>query len=225
MDSARPLRDVFADLTGGGNAAGDPEALLRDQGHPGLPDHLVAEAVVNYAETAPPEVAEHLAPYVTAHSAVGAVETTADEPPAEWLDLLGTAPAGPGLADEPADIDYLAPSPDELDEAADLGPDPGLGLDFGTGAELVPAVATDAEDLAHHAGAEDPGADDLAHGHAGAEGLGGGVELPGDGAGVDILADHGDLGEGGDMAGWVAAEEAGEPDTDDEPGPDDEPLG
>ena len=213
MDSARPLRDVFADLTGNGAAAGDPEAQLRDQGHPGLPDHLVAEAVVSYAETAPAEVAEHLAPYVTAHSAVGAGETTGDEPPAGWLDLLGTAPAGPGLADEPADIDYLAPSPDELDEAAGLGPDPGLGLDFGadfgTGAELVPAAGTGAEDLAG----------------AAPEGAGGGVEVPGDGGVVDILADQGDLGEGGDMAGWVAAEEAGEPAAEDEPGPDGEPLG
>jgi len=222
MDSARPLRDVFADLTGGGTAAGDPEALLRDQGHPGLPDHLVAEAVVNYAETAPVEVAEHLAPYVTAHSAVGAGEplggeTPGDEPPAGWLDLLGTAPAGPGLADEPADLDYLAPSPDELDEAADLGPDPGFGLDFGadfgTGAELVPAVDAGAEHVAG-AGPDGPGAEDL---------VGAGVEGPG---GVeDIPADQGDLGESGDMADWAAAEEAGEPDTEDEPGPDGEPLG
>ncbi|RSM61669.1 hypothetical protein DMB66_24470 [Actinoplanes sp. ATCC 53533] len=207
MDSARPLRDVFADLTGNGAAAGDPEALLRDQGHPGLPDHLVAEAVVSYAETAPAEVAEHLAPYVTAHSVVGAGEPAGDEPPAGWLDLLGTAPAGPGLADEPADIDYLAPSPDELDDATDLGPDPGFGLDFGTGAELVPAVDAGA-------GPEGPGAEDL---------VGAGVEGPG---GVeDIPADQGDLGESGDMAVWVAAEEAGEPATEDEPGPDGEPLG
>lgn len=137
MDSARPLRDVFADLTGAGNAAGDPEALLRDQGHPELPEHLVAEAVVSYAETAPAEVAEHLAPYVTAHSAVGAGEAPGDEPAVGWLDLLGTAPVGAGpdaelaagpAADAPADLDSLAPAPDGLEAAAGIGTE---GIDAG----------------------------------------------------------------------------------------------
>ena len=117
MAPARPLRDVFADLIGDPSAADDPAALLRDQGHPGLPDHLVAEAVVSYADTAPVEVAEHLAPYVTAHSAVGADPVPGDEPPAGWLDLLGTAP---DVVRRPADIDDLAPAPDEFDDAAGL---------------------------------------------------------------------------------------------------------
>ncbi|MEV6303146.1 hypothetical protein AB0M02_27300 [Actinoplanes sp. NPDC051861] len=119
MDSARPLRDVFADLTGSGSAGGDPAELLRDQGHPGLPDDLVAEAVVSYADTAPAEVAEHLAPYVTAHSVAA---TPADAGPG-WLDLLATAPAGP--------------APEEFDDVVPASGDaaPGLDLDFGTGAE------------------------------------------------------------------------------------------
>ncbi|MEU4422838.1 hypothetical protein AB0F81_19595 [Actinoplanes sp. NPDC024001] len=124
MDSARPLRDVFADLTGAGRVAADPGELLRDQGHPALPDDLVAEAVVSYADTAPAEVAEHLAPYVTAHSVVGA-DAEAGEP-AGWMDLLATAPAGA----EPDDIDDLAP------QTGDAGLDE--SLDFGGGAEFAP---------------------------------------------------------------------------------------
>jgi hypothetical protein len=190
MASARPLRDVFADLTGGGSVTDDPATLLRDQGHPALPDHLVAEAVISYADTAPAEVAEHLAPYVTAHSAVGADEVPGDEPPADWLDLLGTAPADSG----PADIDDLTPAFDGLDDA-DLGPDPGLGLEFGTGAEPAPTFDTD--DEPGDAGPEDHG--ELA-------------DLPPDPADLD------------DAAGW-AAEDADPSTVDDlDPEPDDEPL-
>ncbi|WP_127504643.1 hypothetical protein [Actinoplanes solisilvae] len=115
MASARPLRDVFADLTGAPSAAGDPAGLLRDQGHPGLPDELVAEAVVSFAETAPVEVAEHLAPYVTAHSAVGAEPGAADVD-ADWFDLVGTTPDV--AAEQPAGLDDL----DELDFGTGAGP-------------------------------------------------------------------------------------------------------
>jgi hypothetical protein len=129
MASARPLRDVFADLAGAPSATGDPAALLRDQGHAGLPDELVAEAVVSYAETAPVEVAEHLAPYVTAHSAVGAEPA----PAGDWLDLLGTAPDVAG--EEPAGLDDLTPGPGKFDEVA--------GLDFGMGAGPAAAIEPD----------------------------------------------------------------------------------
>jgi len=210
MASARPLRDVFADLTGGGSVAGDPDALLRDSGHPALPDHLVAEAVISYADTAPAEVAEHLAPYVTAHSAVGADETPGDEPPADWLDLLGTAPDDAGLADEPADIDDLAPALDGFDDAADLGTDQGLGLDFGTGAGPLPTL--DTGDVL----------DD-----AGPEGHGDELEDPADNGLAEILPDPLDLDDGGDAAGWVAADDTADESTvdDEESEPDDEPLG
>ena len=215
MESARPLRDVFADLTGGGSAAGDPDALLRDQGHPALPDDLVAEAVVSYADTAPAEVAEHLAPFVTAHSAVGAGAGAGAEPSAGWLDLLATAPAGAGVADEPAEADQraeaeeraeaddLAAAAEGFDDGADLGPDPGLGLDFGLGAEPAPAYGIGAEGLDG----------------AGAEGPGDGV----DGTADDGLAEH--LTDPGEPAGWTAAEQTAEPSTVDEPGPEGEPLG
>jgi hypothetical protein len=212
MASARPLRDVFADLTGGGAVAGDPDALLRDHGHPALPDHLVAEAVISYADTAPVEVAEHLAPYVTAHSAVGADELPGDEPPADWLDLLGTAPADAGLADEPGDIDDLAPALDGFGDAADLGPDPGLGLDFGTGAD--PAPTFDAGD----------GTDD--HADAGPDDHGDVVDVPADGGLADVLPDPAGP-DDGDAAGWLDTDDSGDPSTvdDADPEPDDDPLG
>jgi hypothetical protein len=140
MASARPLRDVFADLVGAPSAADDPAAFLRDHGHSGLPDDLVAEAVVSYADTAPVEVAEHLAPYVTAHSAAGDEPVGGDEPAAGWLDLLGTAPDV--SADEPADLDGPAPAPGGSDTTVDVDPD--LTLDFGTGAG--PDAATQPDD-------------------------------------------------------------------------------
>jgi hypothetical protein len=213
MASARPLRDVFADLIGGASATDDPDALLRDQGHPELPDHLVAEAVVNYADTAPVEVAEHLAPYVTAHSAVGADEVPVDEPQA-WFDLLGTAPAGLDPAEEPVDIDDLAPAPDGFDDDAGLGTDPGLGLDFGTGADSAPVIDTadTADDADDAAGPVDD------------------VEDHTDGGFVDIPDD---LGDDGDTAGWVDADQSADTSTvdegdgadEDDAEPDDAPLG
>jgi hypothetical protein len=151
MDSARPLREVFADLTGAGNAAGDAgdaRELLGGQGHAGLPDELVAEAVVNFADTVPIEVAEHLAPFVTSHSAVGADEiagvdeTVGDE---SWLDLLVTAPTDAD-ADE---LDDVAPL-DESDADGATGPDTDsafdLDVDFGAGADAGAGASTDAAD-------------------------------------------------------------------------------
>jgi hypothetical protein len=124
MASGRPLHELLADLTGDADAArahGDPEAYLAANGHPDLPPELVAEAVVSYADTAPVEVAEHLAPYVTTHSAV-----PTDEPPAEdWFGLLTTAPA----ADLDADPD-LDTQPDEPTSVGEDRPEP---LDFGAG--------------------------------------------------------------------------------------------
>jgi hypothetical protein len=116
MASVRPLRELLADLVGD-TSADSGDAYLAEHGHPDLPAELVAEAVVNFADTAPPELAEQLAPFVTAHTA----GQTAD-----WFDVLTSAQ--PGLADDP-------------DEGLDGGPvaedfssDPGAELDFGAGA-------------------------------------------------------------------------------------------
>ena len=153
--------------------------------------------MVSYADTAPVEVAEHLAPYVSAHSAVGADPASGDEPPEGWLELLGTAPDVSGQAD----IDDLAPAPDGFDDVAGLEPD--AGLDFGTGAEPAPAIETgDGVEGTHE------------------DGL---VEILADPAGLD---DSGDVtgwapAEPADLTADLIAEES----DGDETEPDDEPLG
>jgi hypothetical protein len=131
MTEVRPLRDLLADLVGDlGVRDGGPSAYLAEHGHADLPADLVAEAVVSYADTAPPAVAEQLAPFVTAH-------TAGDEEPADWFDLLTSAPA-----DLPDDLDALdsAPTPWAGD---DFDADPGPALDFGTGATDLDAPTAD----------------------------------------------------------------------------------
>src|SRR5688572_28359292 len=96
MEATQPLRDVFAGLAGTGGA-GEPAAVLAASGHEDLPDGLVAEAVVNYADTAPVEVAEHLASFVRAHSPVPG---PAGDPPT-WVAALGSAP----VDIDPAELD------------------------------------------------------------------------------------------------------------------------
>lgn len=123
MASVRPLREVLADLVGDtGARTGGPEAYLAEQGHAELPPELMAEAVVNFADTAPPEVAEQLAPFVTAH-------TAGQSDAGEWFDLLTSA-----SVEAADDLDGLAEAPETW--SSDFDQDPGPGLDFGTGAEI-----------------------------------------------------------------------------------------
>src|SRR6185437_12229270 len=93
MASARPLRDVFTDLAGNHPTSPNAADVLAAGGHAGLPEGLAAEAVVNYADTAPIEVAQHLASFVMANSPVplGPEVPDADEPPG-WLAALTSAP-------------------------------------------------------------------------------------------------------------------------------------
>ncbi|GLW30381.1 hypothetical protein [Actinoplanes regularis] len=116
MGTARSLREIFGELAGAGDRAGtDPADLLARAGHPGLPEELVAQAVAGFAETARPEIAEHLAPYVMAHSPIPGPDGDSGEALTPWLDLLVTAPP--------------------LDPV-------GLDFDFGSGADVdrTPAV-------------------------------------------------------------------------------------
>jgi hypothetical protein len=129
MTEVRPLREVFADSAGQHNA--DPAELLAAHGHPDLPEELVAEAVVSYADTAPAEVAEHLAPFVIQHGPMPTGEPS-DTP---WFDLLSTAP-------EPAPSGLDSPQ-----ETLGLADDPGLDLDFGAGATLDTEVDVEIADL------------------------------------------------------------------------------
>ncbi|WP_438874513.1 hypothetical protein [Symbioplanes lichenis] len=128
--TARPLRDVFAELSARG-AAGDPGELLSAAGHPGLPDELVAEAVGSYADTAPPEIAEHLAPY-----------TSGADP--DWLGLLATAPAP--AVEEPAEESFdfgagAAPAPVADEEVTELAGDVPVAWDEPGGDEPPPPDA------------------------------------------------------------------------------------
>lgn len=116
MADVRPLRELLTDLVGDAGAhPGGPAAYLAEHGHTDLPPELVAEAVVNFADTAPPEVAEQLAPFVTAH-------TSGDETTTDWFDLLTSAPLGDNTLD------------DTEEPWSDFAEDADPGLDFGAGA-------------------------------------------------------------------------------------------
>ena len=98
MESGRPLREAFAELLNDESArsayATDPDGFLGAYGHGDLPGSLVAEAIVNFADSASPAVAEHLAPYVIAQSGAAEPGDDAAADPGFGLDLLATVPAG-----------------------------------------------------------------------------------------------------------------------------------
>lgn len=139
---SRPLHAVFTELLHDEAArqayAADPAGALEGAGHSGLPDELVAEAVVSFADTAAPAVAEHLAPFVKAHGPVPESGTDPSEP--DGLALLASAPAAGDAGD--------AEATELLDPAVAMDPtairEPGAAvddLDFGTGSEFTPAEA------------------------------------------------------------------------------------
>jgi hypothetical protein len=144
MPPARPLRDLFAELTGG--IAGDAAQVLAQAGHPDLPAGLVAEAVVSYADTAAPEVAEHLAPFVMAHSSVPTVDSAGGDP-LDWLDALATAPAVP-VPEADLDLDF---GEGQAHDAATSMTGAAFDLDFGQGAEFGHDWGTGTHDAQHAA--------------------------------------------------------------------------
>lgn len=193
MEPLRPLRDVLAGLAGDEHArlehGGDLSGLLAAEGYPELPDDLVAEAVISYADTAPAEVAEHLAPFVTANSPVPLDDLAADPAgPAEALDLLATAPTELSTDEAPVETD------DDLadDTLPDLVVDDEVfSLDFGEGdAAAVEASAADAADAAEESAGADEAAEpaEAPNGTAGAD-----SEIGGNGALFDLeLAEDAD---------------------------------
>lgn len=103
MAPARSLHEIFAGLSGDAAALDEAAAVLDANGYADLPAELLAQAVVSYAETAPVEVAEHLAPFVMAHSQVVGEAAVPDDLAAP-LDLLASAPAVPVDAAELDDL-------------------------------------------------------------------------------------------------------------------------
>lgn len=153
MESGRPLREAFAELLNDESArnayATDPDGFLGAYGHGDLPGSLVAEAIVNFADSASPAVAEHLSPYVTAQSGAGEPDGSEPPDPGFGLDLLATAPAGleldePGFDDAGPPVEPPGGPPTE--PAEDAG-----DLDFGTGSDWW-------SDQPAHAVELDPGA-------------------------------------------------------------------
>lgn len=204
MDAARPLRDVFADLTTSppsdhAQAGPAPDVLLAS-GHPDLPDSLVAEAVGSYADTAPIEVAEHLSPYVMAHSPI----PLADLPDLEtsgWLTAMVGAPQVEVPADDADDLDDLddfGAGAGTFEAGADLETDNGLDFGHGTPSDADDAGTNDVStndmstmDEFDEFDRDDPGLEDqgnLGHYPAGPDG-------------PDTLADldHGRQGDVGDL--------------------------
>ena len=170
--AARPLRDVFTDLLGHRDPADSAGEVLRANGHEDLPDGLIAEAVVNYADTAPVEVAGQLAPFVAAHSPVPQLAGADEIEELTWLEALTSADVDGDL-----DVAMLDAARDTgADHRADHEPAP---LDFGLGADSADPAAFDGELF------DDPGAP-LAPGPSGP--LAG---APGDGLG-DVGSHTGD---------------------------------
>jgi hypothetical protein len=182
MEPVRPLRDVFAELSAAGRPAPggvDPARVLAEHGHGGLPEGLLAEAIVSYADTAPVEVAEHLAPFVVAHSPVPVgpgdvadLGSSADDAPSvlHGLALLADAPHPFPDDVDPAALDGHAVHPIEdpahhLGAVHAFGPElqadsgPHVELDFGHGHHEPVGVPGAHVDAGHHlalAGEEDP---------------------------------------------------------------------
>ncbi|KUL27529.1 hypothetical protein [Actinoplanes awajinensis] len=128
MVAVRSLREIFGELAGAGEHTGaDPAALLARSGHPDLPEELVAQAVSGFAETARPEIAEHLSAYVMAHSPIPG---PGGEAFVSWVDLLATAPtddfgldfgAGADHADH-ADHEAVTATDHDVSDAEDWAP-------------------------------------------------------------------------------------------------------
>ena len=109
LEPARSLHEVFQSLAGDP----DPDAVLAAAGHAGLPADLLTEAIVSFADTAPPEVAEHLTPVLLGASADAGLglELLTSAPQVTWEDDVVEAAEEPAWAGE-------GPSLEELDFGA-----------------------------------------------------------------------------------------------------------
>jgi hypothetical protein len=166
------LHEVFDALAGQPDRSASE--MLHDAGYGDLPPELVGDALVSYADTAPVEVAEHLAPFVTAH--LGSPDATPDLD--AGFGLLSSIP----VADADLDAAELAADVAEQPAEAPFSVDV---LDFGTGDSTVDEQFDLAEqafvDAAVETTVDEPAAVDLP------EAFGEGVDV--DGAGVGEAPD------------------------------------
>lgn len=144
---SRSLHAVLSELLNDDAArqahAADPAGFLENAGHTELSDELVAEAIVSFADTAAPGVAEHLAPFVMAHGPVSHTTETGEASGLTAIDglaLIADAPPAGADADHDGEgIDVAATPVPSATDPADLQ-DPAAALDeldFGTGAEAT----------------------------------------------------------------------------------------
>lgn len=116
LDAARSLSEVFGTLAGDP----DPDAALAAAGYDGLPADLLTEAIANYAETAPPEVGEHLSPLLLGASpdAGLGLELLSTAPQVTWDDDVESPVEEPTWTDDGPpleDLDFGAGGADGLD--------------------------------------------------------------------------------------------------------------
>ncbi len=138
------LREVFDALVGEPHP--DPGGLVRDHGFD-LSEAAATDALVNYAHSAPVEVAAHLQGFVTAHSQVPGEEEVAGPPTAgDGLALLGTAPVA--LGHDPAELDEQ-----QAVTGVEAGEAGGDGWDFGAG-RAAPADETAGPEIGPEIGPE-----------------------------------------------------------------------
>ena len=203
LDQARSLREIFASMSHG---SADPATALAQAGHGDLPAHLVTEAVISYADSAPVEVAEHLQPYVVANSAVPAPEGYDDHPGGELPDAFALLTSAPAPLDvHHGDDLYGVHSGDQhsvLDDGIHHDLHDGLHdpLHDGFHDQLHDGARDAADHDAHHG--DDGGHADLWFGHGQAEAL---APHPlGDAlAGTDDAAQH-PFAEAGHSDPWLA---------------------
>lgn len=128
------LHEVFDALAGQTDRSASE--MLHDAGYGDLPPALVGDALVNYADTAPVEVAEHLAPFVTAHTAHITDPDAAPDLDAGLGLLSGAFPVAADLDSDLADVGgHLA---DVGGNLADVEGD----LDFGAGGDTADVFDT-----------------------------------------------------------------------------------
>lgn len=194
LEPARSLHEVFQTLAGDP----DPDAVLAAAGHAGLPADLLTEAIVSFADTAPPEVAEHLSPVVLGASSDPGLglELLTSAPQVTWDDELDTGEE-PTWADEGPPLEELdfGAGGDELD-ALDA-------LDAPAGAEAAEAAET-ADDVPAEVPVATAAAGDLPDGDLAEEGWGDAWD-----------GETGDL--SGDLPDELPDDLAGGPATDDLP--------